>query len=66
MSIEDLVLKLLIKEDNRGFEKKGSCNPCEAKTNFVEHGQSSKLKKANNKGKNTKLRLKGGVSKKFQ
>ena len=39
-------------------------NPNEAKANFVEHGQSSKFKKANNKGKGTKLGPKRGVSKK--
>ena len=39
-------------------------NPNEAKANFVEHGQSSKFKKGNNKGKGTKLGPKGGVSKK--
>ena len=30
----------------------------------MEHGQSSKFNKANNKGKNTKLRPKEGISKK--
>ena len=64
MSIEDLVIKLRIEEDNRGSEKKMAHNPNEAKANFVEHGQSSKFKKGNNKGKGTKLGPKGGVSKK--
>ena len=63
MSIEDLVIRLCIEEDNRGFEKKVAHNPNETKANFVEHGQSSKFKKANNKGKGTKLGPKGGVSK---
>ena len=39
-------------------------NPNEVKANFVKHGQSSKFKKGNNKGKCTKLGPKGGVSKK--
>ena len=39
-------------------------NPNEAKANFVEHGQGSKFKKGNNKGKGTKLGPKGGVFKK--
>ena len=39
-------------------------NPNEAKANFVEHGQGSKFKKRNNKGKGTKLGPKGGVFKK--
>ena len=39
-------------------------NPNEAKANFVEHGQSSKFKKGNNKGKGTKLGPKEEVSKK--
>ena len=64
MSIEDLVLRLRIEEDNRGFEKKMAHNPNGAKANFMEHGQSSKFKKGNNKGKGTKLGPKGGVSKK--
>ena len=63
MSIEDMVIRLCIEEDNRGFEKKEAHNPNETKANFVEHGQSSKFKKANNKGKDTKMGPKGGVSK---
>ena len=64
MSIEDLVIRFCIEEDNRGSEKKMAHNPSEAKANFVEHGQSSKFKKGNKKGKGTKLGPKGGVSKK--
>ena len=64
MSIEDLIVRLRIEEDNRGSEKEVTHNSSEAKANFVEHGQSSKFKKANNKGKKTKMRPKGGVSKK--
>ena len=64
MSIKDLVIKLCIEEDNRGSKKKMAHNPNKAKANFVEHGQSSKFKKGNNKGKDTKLGPKGGVSKK--
>ena len=67
MSIEDLiVIRLRFEEDNRGFEKKRAHNPNEVKANFVEHGQSSIFKKVNNKGKGTKLRPKGGVSKKLK
>ena len=61
-SIEDLIIRLRIEEDNRGSEKKEAHNPSEAKANFVEHGQGSKFKKSNNKGKGTK----GGVSKKLK
>ena len=64
MSIEDLIIRLRIEEDNRGSEKKEAHNPSEAKANFMEHGQCSKFKKANNKRKGTKLGPKGGVSKK--
>ena len=64
MSIEDLVIRLRIEEDNRGSKKKVVHNPNEAKANFVEHDPSSKIKKGNNKGKGTKLGPKGGVSKK--
>ena len=32
----------------------------------MEHGQSSNFKKANNKGKDTKLGPKGGISKKLK
>ena len=38
MSIEDLIIRLCIEEDNRGFEKKVTHNPNKAKANFVEHG----------------------------
>ena len=64
MSIEDLVIRLRIEEDNKGSERKMAHNPNEAKANFVEHGQGSKFKKDNNKGKGTKLGPKGGVFKK--
>ena len=60
MSIKDLIIRLHIKEDNRGSKKKGAHNQGEAKANFVKHGQSSKFKKANNKGKDNKLGPKGG------
>ena len=66
MSIEDLIIRLRIEEDNRGSEKKWAHNPGEAKANFVEHGQCSKFKKANNKGKCSKLGPKGGISKKHK
>ena len=55
MSIKDLVIRLRIEEDNKGFEKKVAHNPNEPKANFVEHGKSSKFKKSNNKRKGTKL-----------
>ena len=65
MSIKDLIIRLPIEEDNRGFEKKGTQNLSEAKANFVqEHGQSSKFKRANNKGKGSKMGPKGVISKK--
>ena len=64
MSIEDLIIRLRIEEDNKGYEKKGAHNPSEVKANFVEHGQGSKFKKANDKGKGTKLGPIEGISKK--
>ncbi|WKA09039.1 hypothetical protein VitviT2T_026717 [Vitis vinifera] len=64
MSIEDLIIRLRIEEDNRRSEKKGAHTLNEAKVNFVEHGQSSKAKTNNNKGKGSKLGPKGGISKK--
>ena len=51
MSIENLVIRLPIEEDNKGSERKMAHNSNEAKANFVEHGQGSKFKKGNNKGK---------------
>ncbi|KAL5573706.1 hypothetical protein UlMin_023303 [Ulmus minor] len=62
MSIEDLVVRLHIEEDNRCSEKRGY-NLSVAKANVVEHGQSSKFKK-NKSNKGPKLGPKGGVSKK--
>ena len=64
MSIEDMIIRLCIEEDNGVSEKKGAHNPGKAKANFVEHEQSSKFKKANNKGKDSKMGPKGGISKK--
>ena len=66
LHIEDLIIRLHIEKYNRGFEKKGACNPSKAKANYVEHGQGSKFKKGNNKGKSTKLGPKGVVSKKLK
>ena len=54
MSIEDLIIRLPIEEDNRGSEKKGAHNLGEAKGNFMGHGQSSKTKK-HNKEKSSNL-----------
>ena len=42
MSMEDLVVRLPIEEDNRRFDKKGVHTSPKVKVNFVEHGQSSK------------------------
>ena len=54
MRMKDLVVKLCIEEDNRGFDKKGAYTSTEVKANFVELGQGSKTKK-HNKGKSSKL-----------
>ena len=51
MSIEDQIIRLRIEEENKGSKKKGEHYLGEAKANFVKHGQYSKFKKANNKGK---------------
>ena len=61
MSIKYLINRLCIEEDNRGSKKKGAHNSGEAKAKFVEHGQSSKFKKDNNKGKGSKLGPQGGI-----
>ena len=69
MTIEDLVVRLCIEDDNKIAEKKSHA-PDSAKANIVEHGQSSKDNKSkgraenNNKGKGSKLGPKGGVGKK--
>ena len=63
MNMEDLVVRLRIKEDNKGSNKKGAHTSTEVKANFVEFGQGSQTKK-HNKGKGSKLGPKGGVSKK--
>ena len=46
MNVEELIVRLQIKKDNRHSEKRGSSRS-EMKTNVVEHGQSSKFKKKN-------------------
>ncbi|KAJ0519959.1 putative RNA-directed DNA polymerase [Helianthus annuus] len=72
MTIEDLVVRLRIEEDNRIAHKGGQVE-ASAKANLVEHGQSSrghkgnKGHKFNGKGKNKGVDLgpkKGGVKKK--
>ena len=65
MTMEDLVVRLRIEEDNRKSEGKHSV--ATEKANVVEHEQSSKSKK-NKFEKGAKLASKGGVSKpsKFQ
>ena len=64
MSLEDLVIRLRIEEDNRRAEKAGaSSSTSRAKANVVEHDQSSKAKK-NKPKKGSKLGPKGGVGKK--
>ena len=64
MGIEDLIIRLRIEKDNWGSKKKAVHNPGEAKANFVEHDQSFKFKKDNNKGKGSKLGPKWRISKK--
>ena len=66
MNIEDLIIQLCIEEDNRGSKKKGAHTSIKVKAHFVEHGQSSKAKKNNNNWKDSKLRPKGGISKKLK
>ena len=63
MSIEDLVVKLHIEEDNRGSDKKGAHTSTKVKANFMELGQGSKIEK-HNKGKGSKWGPKVGVFKK--
>ena len=59
MSMEDLVVRLRIEEDNKRYDKKGVHTSPEVKANFVEHGS---MKRQNNKGKGSKLGHKGEVS----
>ena len=69
MTIEDLVVRLRIEEDNKVAQKQGYV-PNSAKANIVEHGQSSKGNKGKgraekkNKGKGQNLGPKGGIGKK--
>ena len=51
ISIEDMIIRLCIEEDNRGSEKKGAHNPNEAKTNFVEYGQVPSSRKSTINGR---------------
>ena len=61
--MEDLVVRLRIKGDEKWSDKKGAHTSTEVKANFVELGKGSKTKK-HNKGKGSKLGPKGRVSKK--
>ena len=63
MRLEDLIVRLRIKEDNRAFEKKAGKGFMESKANVVEQGQTShnhKKRKHNGNGP------KQGPTKKFQ
>ena len=66
MSLEDLIVRLRIEEDNRTAERK-MLNSADAKVNVLEHGhgQSSKGKNKSNNAK-WKLGATGGVSKQKQ
>ena len=65
MSMEDLIVRLCIEEDNRGSER--NVKVATEKANMVEHAQGSKPKKTNS-GKWGKLAPKGEILKpsKFQ
>ena len=71
MTIEDLIVRLRIEEDNKGAQK-SSMKTTSEKVNVVEHGQSSGKnkfgkQKLQKKGKGAHLGAKGGnFKKKFQ
>ena len=62
MSVEDLIVRVRIEEDNKG-SKKRVLDPPMAKENIVEHDSSSKSKK-NNSSRRSKMGPNGGISKK--
>ena len=43
MKLEELIVRLRIEEDNRGFNKKSGNHVMQAKANVVEHEQGSKF-----------------------
>lgn len=55
MTLKDLIVRVLIKEENKGSER---LIPTSLKVNMMEHGHGSKPKK-----NTAKLRSKGGISK---
>ncbi|KAL7195792.1 hypothetical protein ACSBR1_035930 [Camellia fascicularis] len=59
MTIEELVIRLRIQEDNK--KKWGSTST--VKANVLKHGQSSGVKKNRPTNKSSKLGARGGVSK---
>ena len=64
MTIEQLIVRLRIEEDNRRSERRFTA-ASNVKANVVDHEQGSKNRKANKSG--SKLGQKGGISKqKFQ
>ncbi|KAL7245969.1 hypothetical protein ACSBR2_001158 [Camellia fascicularis] len=60
MSVEELVVRLRIEEDNR--KKRGSTSS--VKANVIEHGKSSGIRKKPPVNKSSKLGPRGGVAKK--
>ena len=67
MKLEELIICLRIEEDNRNSDRKGK-NPMVAKSNVVEHGGTSNLKKRKHTGQGSKQGPKvfGNKKAKFQ
>ncbi|XP_028099213.1 uncharacterized protein LOC114298788 [Camellia sinensis] len=65
MSLDDLIVRLRIEEDNRGFEKKNGHHFMESKANIVEHKPKFNNKKRKHPGRCSWQGVKSGDSQNF-
>ncbi|GMP63811.1 hypothetical protein CsSME_00025351 [Camellia sinensis var. sinensis] len=62
MSLEDLIVRLRIEEDNRGSERKNEYCLMESKANVVEHKSKLNNKKRKHLEESSKQGVKSGYS----
>ena len=64
ISMDELIVRLRIEEDNRNSKKRAGKHPMESKANVVEH--ASKTKKRKSSGESSSQGSKGGDNKKYK
>ena len=64
MSLEELIVRLRIEEDNRNFERQAGKHPIESKANVVEHPPKAKKQKYSRES--SSQGSKGGETRKYK